>query len=51
MRCIVQAKIETIAREMYHASGVEFMPEAEAQVTEIKGMHDCPSSSTLCFMT
>eukprot|EP00983_Pelagomonas_calceolata_P014264 454954-Pelagomonas_calceolata.AAC.2 len=27
-----QAKIETIAREMYHAAGVEYLPEAEAQV-------------------
>uniref|UniRef100_A0A7S3VLD1 Formate--tetrahydrofolate ligase n=1 Tax=Dunaliella tertiolecta TaxID=3047 RepID=A0A7S3VLD1_DUNTE len=28
----IKAKIETIAREMYHAAGVEYLPEAEAQI-------------------
>ncbi|PNW73619.1 hypothetical protein CHLRE_13g566000v5 [Chlamydomonas reinhardtii] len=34
----IKEKIETIAREMYHAAGVEYLPEAEAQIEKYTRM-------------
>jgi formyltetrahydrofolate synthetase len=32
MSAVMQEKIEIIAKECYHAAGVEYLPEAEAQI-------------------
>jgi formyltetrahydrofolate synthetase len=46
--CTLQAKIESIAREMYHASGVEYLPQAEAQVWE--QMQSCRGTHIFHFV-
>ena len=38
----IEEKIETIAKEIYHAEGVEFLPEAQEKVERYKRQGEWP---------